>query len=373
MKQYHNLLETILSKGTLKDASRDNMPKTISLFGGVKCTYDLSKGFPILTTKKISFKTIATELLWFLRGDTNIKYLVDNKCNIWNEDAYAYYCKVVKKFSKQTEEPPFTLLMDDPNENKLRPLSFSEFIACIKENKISSYGNYTLGDCGVQYGELWRRFKGVNGDGDVVVIDQIKEVIRTLKTMPESRRHIIVAWNPCTLDDMALNACHTLVQFNCRKVSIEERSEIATNLLGNYDTSTNVDYMHKWFDKYNIPKYHLDCEMYQRSADSFLGVPYNISSYALLTEMLCKIENMIPGQFIHSFGDAHIYENHVTQVKEILSRDTEKYSLPKLVLNNEINWQQDFDELLKEDNLFSLENYQSYDTIKAELSTGINK
>lgn len=355
MKQYHEHLEAILKYGSKKDPAREGMPGSLSLFG-YQNRYDLSKGFPIVTTKKINFNNIVVELLWFLRGDTNIKYLKDNGCNIWDEDAYNYYKKVGRKHNIPEE--------DD--------LSFEEFIKWVKEgNSISLFDDYPkIGDCGKQYGWLWRNWEGniiqysnEYSKEEFEIIDQIKNLIEGLKSNPEGRRHIITAWNPATLDDMALNACHAFVQFNCRKLSGDDKIREMLKINPN---STEV---------FGIPNYYLDCQLYQRSADMFLGVPYNISSYALLTEIVAKICNMIPGDFIHSFGDSHIYDNHIDQVKEQLSRDPDKYELPKLKAHYNLkqgykNVGVDvFNDLSLQE--FELEGYKSYPAIKGKLSTGL--
>lgn len=351
MKQYHKHLEDILHYGTRKEPARERMPGSISLFG-YQNRYNLSEGFPILTTKKVNFKNIVVELLWFLRGDTNIKYLIDNGCSIWNEDAYNYYKKIVKKYNLRGNG-----------------YTFEEFVHTLKKSKdhdiIGLDGSaYRLGDTGKQYPWLWRSW-GYTDKGDYSIqdqgyihyeksIDQVKELIEGLKSNPMSRRHIITAWNPATLDDMALNACHAFVQFNCRKVSDKIKREI-------------YQYEYSQGNKsYQTPEYYLDCQLYQRSADMFLGVPYNIASYALLTEIVAKICNMIPGEFIHTFGDSHIYDNHIDQVKEILTRDVDKYKLPKLIIEDDCK---DIDRL--EIDMFGLQNYQSYPAIKAKLSTGL--
>lgn len=350
MKQYHDHLKAVIDRGTRKSAAREGMPGSLSLFG-YQNRYQLSEGFPILTTKKINFNNIVTELLWFLKGDTNIKYLVDNGCNIWNEDAYNYYKK--KAFVKD--------------------VCFEDFIEMIKSNDlrgIKDPNGYEIGDCGKQYGWLWRKWQGVTDpleEGESVeydlnesfeiahTIDQIKDIIEGLKSNPMGRRHIISAWNPATLDDMALNACHAFVQFNCREIDL-------------HDLTLFIDEGHPEFkDPYGVtPKYYLDCQLYQRSADMFLGVPYNIASYALLTEIIAKVCNMIPGEFIHTFGDSHIYNNHEEQVAEILSRDINKYPLPKLIIQDDCT---DIDRLFED--MFYLSGYQSYPTIKAKLSTGL--
>jgi thymidylate synthase len=413
MKQYHEHLKLILSEGTKKAPARPGMPGSISLFG-YQNRYDLQKGFPIVTTKKVSFKNIVVELLWFLRGDTNIKYLVDNGCNIWNEDAYNYYVKLAKKQGLPSVDF----------------LGFQRIIKGIwdgitsreegwdsREMEIIDHKpkNYEWGDCGKQYGWLWRKWEGTekienSSEGAIfkelhVVkpIDQLKTLIKGLKANPEGRRHIITAWNPATLDDMALNACHAFVQFNCRALTFEERKTYYFKNSNKYyhphydeKTVDNIEGISlgenpdKFFENLmnekgiNIPKYYLDCQLYQRSADIFLGVPYNISSYALLTHIIAKICNMVPGHFIHTFGDSHIYDNHMDQVTEILSRDPEKYPLPELKIPailetstwgyNELPpmekvWEDVINDLVPSD--FTLENYQSYPAIKAELSTGL--
>lgn len=377
MKQYHDHLRTILEKGTRKEPAREGMPGSTSLFG-YQNRYNLSEGFPILTTKKISFKNIVVELLWFLKGDSNIKYLVDNGCNIWNEDAFNYYNKICN------------------NQGILRRLMFDQFCENIKNNKLKSSGfikdweqpkNYTLGDTGKQYPWLWRSWEGDtwiegNTDGTDGVylqseyIDQIKSLIDGLKQSPMGRRHIITAWNPATLHDMALNACHAFVQFNCREIPLHKRISMYEKFGNSIDQHDLEDDILETLKENNIPKHYLDCQLYQRSADMFLGVPYNIASYALLTEIIAQSCNMVAGDFIHTFGDSHIYDNHLDQVNEILERDTEKYKLPKL----EINWNKDFISNIGNEirwlkyiriDDFNLIDYQSYPSIKAKLSTGL--
>ena len=345
MKQYLELAKAVKEKGTYKAPAREGMPGTTSLFG-YQFRHDLSEGFPLLTTKKLSFKNIVVELLWFLRGDTNIKYLVDNGCNIWNEDAYNFY---LKQFGRKLD-----------GSYDIEPMNFEQFIDRIKnpqgESRVDSL-NYKLGDCGKQYGALWRNWDGV---------DQIKELIDGLKNSRMSRRHLLSAWNPTTLNDMALNACHVLVQFNCRPLSYTERLSL--------NSKENIEkYGKNAFDF--TPKYKLDCQMYQRSADLFLGVPYNIASYALLTHILCKICNMVPGDFIHTFGDVHIYDNHMEQIDEQLSREPK--SLPTLEIVEEGNdWAAisnlDFDLIdILDHTDFKVKNYDPHPAIKGKLSTGL--
>lgn len=409
MKQYIELLKTIQEKGTYKPAARENMPGTQSLFG-YQFRHNLADGFPLLTTKKISFKNVVTELLWFLRGDTNIKYLVDNGCNIWNEDAYNYYLKQCKLYQWS------------------QPMSFETFVDQIKVGDVSMYdskGNkltYTLGDCGFQYGRVWRDWgehnvpsgilkindqyfsaaqkaefikewdKACRNSKPVIIqdirfeiqtitrkIDQIKTLIEGLKNNPESRRHIVTAIDPAHDQDLALYWCHAMFQFNCRPLTHEEKVQW---VMRNTDVEMENLYIYKETLKETTPKYYLDCQLYQRSADSVLGVPYNIASYALLTYIIAKICNMIPGEFIHSFGDVHIYDNHKEAVAEQLTREPKE--LPQLEFKDEFYYLCEelengpildlvtFLQELKPD-MFRVENYNPAPSIKAELSTGLIK
>lgn len=262
MKQYLSLLEEILNEGSRKE-DRTNTG-TISKFGTQR-VYDLEEGFPLLTTKKVHFKSVLVELLWFIAGDTNIKYLVDNGVRIWNEWPY-------EKFKKSNEYKGETL---------------EEFAQKIKE---SDEFAQKYGDLGPVYGAQWRNF---NGQG----VDQLEDVINQIKNNPDSRRIIINAWNPVQLKDMALPPCHAFVQFY-------------------------------------VNEGKLSCQLYQRSADIFLGVPFNIASYSLLTLMIAHVTGLKPGKFVHTTGDTHIYLNHIDQVKEQLSRTPKK--LPKILLKDSV-------------------------------------
>jgi len=334
MKKYLDLLETILENGILKEEARTGMPNTISIFGE-QLRFDLSEGFPLLTTKPMFFRGIVVELLWFMKGDTNIKFLVDNRCNIWNEDAYNYYLKKCKEsyfiMDQSIEEGP----------DGFYPLCFDMFIEEIKNTEgvvtCLKDKNYTFGDCGEQYGKLWRKWSKGNQyefEGEFTPseeVDQLKELLEGLEKNPMSRRHIITAWNPATLDDMALNACHVLVQFNCRPLTWEQKLEWAKRNI-NPDYFENL-YITELASSDRCPKYYLDCQLYQRSADVVLGVPFNIASYALLTMIISKVVNMVPGDFIHTFGDVHIYESHIEAVKEQIQR--KPMELSKLNINTE--------------------------------------
>ncbi|MBD5369742.1 MAG: thymidylate synthase [Bacteroides sp.] len=263
MKQYTDLLRHVLEKGVRKDDRTGT--GTISTFG-YQMRFDLSEGFPLLTTKKVHLKSIIHELLWFLAGDTNVKYLQDNGVRIWNEWA-------------------------SPD-----------------------------GDLGHIYGYQWRSWPAPDGRH----IDQISEVIDTIRNNPDSRRIIVSAWNVGDLDRMNLPPCHAFFQFY-------------------------------------VADGKLSLQLYQRSADSFLGVPFNIASYALLTMMVAQVCGLQPGEFIHTFGDLHIYRNHLDQVHEQLSRTPRK--LPKMILNPEVK---DIFSFKYED--FRLEGYDPYPAIKAEVS-----
>ncbi len=263
MQQYLNLLDHVLKNGTKKEDRTGT--GTISVFG-YQMRFDLAKGFPVLTTKKLHLRSIIHELLWFLQGNTNVKYLQENNVRIWNEWA---------------------------DEN---------------------------GELGPIYGYQWRSWPNQNGEH----IDQISQIIESIKNNPNSRRHIVSAWNVGEIKNMALPPCHIMFQFY-------------------------------------VADGKLSCQLYQRSADIFLGVPFNIASYALLTMMIAQVTGLKPGEFIHTLGDAHIYLNHLDQVKLQLSRNT--FDLPQMEINTKVNSIFDFK---YED--FELKNYKAHPSIKGEIS-----
>jgi len=263
MQQYHDLMKHVLLNGHIKEDRTGT--GTVSVFGH-QSRYDLSKGFPLVTTKKLHLKSIIHELLWFLSGDTNIKYLKDNGVSIWDEWA------------------------DDE------------------------------GNLGPVYGSQWRSWRGANGE----TIDQISKVIEAIKTNPDSRRLIVSAWNVGEIENMALPPCHAFFQFY-------------------------------------VADGKLSCQLYQRSADIFLGVPFNIASYALLTLMVAQVTNLMPGDFIHTMGDAHLYSNHIEQTKTQLQR--ELLPLPKMILNPAVKNIFDF-----KFSDFTLVDYQAHPHIKAPVA-----
>lgn len=310
MKQYHDYLKYILENGIKKDDRTGT--GTISVFG-YQMRFDLSKGFPLVTTKKLHFKSIAYELLWFLSGDTNVKFLNDNGVKIWDQWAYK-------------EDYIIKLIFDDPE----RPV----FVQ--KKSK---------GDLGPIYSRQWTAWRTPYGD----MINQIENVINQIKNNPDSRRLIVSSWNVEDLPDesltpqenvkmekMALAPCHVMFQFYTTELSLEERYSLYHNsLLTKEERFNNMNenkyYSHNELDNLKISKRKLSCMLTQRSADSFLGVPYNIASYALLTHMIAQQCGLEVGEFIWSGGDCHIYLNHLEQVKEQLSRTP--YDLPKLKIN----------------------------------------
>lgn len=282
--EYHNLLKLILETGKDKD-DRTNTG-TLSVFGH-QMRFDLSKGFPLLTTKKVSFKLVATELIWFIRGDTNIRYLLEYNNNIWNEWAFLKWIESDEYIGPDMTDFGHRALRD-PEFNE----QYREQLNIFKE-KILTDDDFMqrFGDLGNVYGKQWRQFETKDR-----VTDQLKEVIEQIKSNPHSRRHIVSAWNPGEIESMALPPCHTMFQFY-------------------------------------VNDNKLSCQLYQRSADVFLGVPFNIASYSLLTHLVARECGLEVGEFIHSMGDAHIYSNHIEAVETQLMRSS--YEAPKLQINSD--------------------------------------
>lgn len=325
-KQYQDLLKDILDNGVQKGDRTGT--GTISVFGR-QIRHKMSEGFPLLTTKKMPFKTIVTELLWFLRGDTNIKYLVDNNCHIWDGDAYRAY----------------EILMIGNEPEKI--LSMADFIDKIKnDDKFAE----KWGELGPIYGKQWRKWELVNYSIDHVeyglpndlYVDQIQNLINDLKTNPDSRRLMVNAWNVGELDQMVLPPCHYGFQVYTRELSFEQRIDLYIKKYDAIDGSNFNQYEH------TIPKRAISLMWNQRSVDTFLGLPFNIASYGLLLEIIAKEVNMIPDELIGNLGDVHLYTNHIKQAKEQIGRKythEERTELLKQAMGEE-NYDKAVDELM---------------------------
>lgn len=355
--EYFRLLNLILKDGRVKK-NRTGID-TIGIFGAqAKFNVDLN-AFPILTTKKVWFKGIVHELLWFIKGDTNIKYLVDNDVHIWDEWAFKKFSEYVKKREN---------LGADANLVKSIKTQ-DQYIEHIKRSDTFAvrYGNLGEGT----YGGMWRKFPyhrneqyenlgfhAVGEGHEFGGVDQLKKVINKLKTNPDDRRMIVSAWHPYWVDHCALPPCHCMFHFNTEELTFGERLELyyKAQVEGGCVSPSEKD-----MEDANIPKRRLNLLLYQRSCDTFLGVPFNITSYCLLLAMVSHCSNMVPGTFTHTYGDLHIYVNHKEQVKTQLAR-TPKL-LPKLWLNPSVR---DLFAFTYSD--IKLENYNPHPTIKAEVA-----
>jgi thymidylate synthase len=381
--KYQELLQDILDNGVVK--SDRTGTGTISVFGR-QIRHKMSQGFPLLTTKKMHWNSIVTELLWFLRGDTNIKFLLDYDCHIWDGDAYKNYVSKVEEYTSTLNVPndisEFQEVMDSVgNQIKSSVLSKEEFI-----NKIKTDNEFAKkwGDLGPIYGKQWRKWQGwvdMNGnEKGSLWYDQILEVVHSLKTNPDSRRLMVSAWNVAELDQMVLPPCHYGFQLYTRELSIEERLDLGyktyKELFEPFDFH-RVD--HEEIDElYPVPRRAISLMWNQRSVDTFLGLPFNIASYALLLEIIAKEVDMVPEDLIGNLGDVHLYSNHIEQAKEQISRTP--YELPTIEIT-ERNWYQH--QLVKEKlgpktfrdiilsyrpDCFELIGYESHPKIKAPLS-----
>jgi thymidylate synthase len=344
-RQYQQLLGDILENGVEKKDRTGT--GTISVFGR-QIRHKMSEGFPLLTTKKMAWKTMVTELLWFLRGDTNIKFLLDYDCHIWDGDAYKNY---TNNFLGYEDVP-----------------SKEEFI---KEIKTNSEFAKKWGELGPIYGSQWRSWKQWNVKnyvGGNIQIDQIQNLINELKTNPDSRRMMVSAWNVGELDQMVLPPCHYGFQVYTRELSIEEQVSLHEKM-GYTKNLDPLDY---------VPKRAISLMWNQRSVDTFLGLPFNIASYGLLLEIIAREVNMVPDELIGNLGDVHLYSNHIEQAKEQMYR--RPYDLPQVQIT-ERNWYQH--EKVKEHlgektfsekimsyrpECFELIGYESHPKIKAPLS-----
>ena len=419
-KQYKDLLKSILDYGVEKKDRTGTGTKSIF---GYTIRHKMSDGFPLLTTKKMAWKTMVTELLWFLRGDTNIKYLVDNDCHIWDGDAFKYYTKKVNEIIDGYKCGDIMGMQDHieklfSDSDKLTPLTMDEFI-----NKIKTDDEFAKkwGELGPIYGKQWRKWNCLNEgfvnlkEGEEIEvdlncinishqIDQIANLISELKTNPDSRRLMVNAWNVGELDQMVLPPCHYGFQVYTRELSLEERFEITDKVnkeirqdlysyafnnpiyTGGINQRPDDVERHECLNGLDIPTRAISLMWNQRSVDTFLGLPFNIASYGLLLELIAKAVNMLPDELIGNLGDVHLYNNHIEQAKEQISRTP--YELPKLNINTEF-WptengscgegpldavavfnsfkKDDFCKCLLEEDI-QLTNYQSHPTIKAPLS-----
>ena len=397
-KKYTDLLQDILDNGVEKKDRTGT--GTLSVFGR-QIRHNMSEGFPLLTTKKMAWKTMVVELLWFLRGDTNIKYLVDNDCHIWDGDAYQGYLKRVG--------------------DGLEPATKERFIEMIKngeESRVDANG-WRIGELGPVYGKQWRSWdvpkiltiekgKIENGIGtewgscERNPIDQIANLINDLKTNPDSRRLMVSAWNPADLPHQVLPPCHYSFQVYTREMSVQERQKYDNHfdsLIGEYPDH------HITLDKRGVPRRAISLMFNMRSCDTFLGLPFNIASYGLLLMMIADEVNMVPDELIGNLGDVHLYSNHIEQAKEQIGRELthierieklfETNKDAKSLLSQDLNEPEVISSLLLDelkvpirtrepyplptvhvrDGIFCssvndviLENYQSHPTIKAPLS-----
>jgi thymidylate synthase len=322
-KQYQELLQDILDNGVEKKDRTGT--GTISVFGR-QIRHKMSEGFPLLTTKKMPWKTIVTELLWFLRGDTNIKFLVDNNCHIWDGDAYKNYINNPAYKAESVAD-----LMGSQAGQLVKCSTQEEFI-----NKIKTDDEFAKkwGNLGKIYGAQWRswgrfEYEGFTQEGSETSnnidvnwkkpIDQIANLINDLKTNPDSRRLMVNAWNVGELDQMVLPPCHYGFQVYTRELSLDERVELRKK----HTKDGTVDYdnrNHNYLDHFNIPTRAISLMWNQRSVDTFLGLPFNIASYGLLLEIIAKEVNMVPDELIGNLGDVHLYSNHIEQAKEQIGR-----------------------------------------------------
>ena len=426
-KQYLDILKDIIDNGVWKNTRSGNVK---SVFGRTM-RFNLSEGLPLLTTKKVFTKGIIYELLWFLKGDTNIKYLVDNNVHIWDDDAFRWFKTLDFKYLEREEpyydeednkthidvqgyykldycifdleddiENSYTIVLNNDIQNEisvtiedLKNITKEQFIDYVKKNawihrydiyqgrKVSDKKIYQFGDLGEIYGKQWRNY-GISGK------DQIANIINTLKTNPDDRRMVLNAWNPDVLDNIALPACHMFATFWTRELTKEERIGIWFNkhnlneeIFNNdkfeshsenyylfkqyfYEKTITADELIKKIENENIPTRELSCSFTMRSNDFCCGNPYNICQYAFLTYMFCEICNMKPGELIYIGNDVHIYENHIEQAEEQISRKGSDI-MPKLSFKRKIN---DINDFTYED--FVISDYHPDAPIKYPLNVG---
>jgi thymidylate synthase len=383
--QYQTLLQTILEHGVEKDDRTGTGTKSIF---GYTVRHNMQEGFPLLTTKKMAWKSVVVELLWFLNGRTDLRYLLENDCHIWTGDAYKVWDK-----DYDYEHPPFS----GPYPPRLTHKEFEEKI--LNDDAF----NEMYGDLGPIYGKQWRSWEGLNSN-----TDQIQNLINDLKTNPDSRRLMVSAWNVGELGQMTLPPCHYGFQMYTRPLTEDERTQYWCKL-HDKDISYGRELTHSKLDALRAPKMGLSLMWNQRSVDTFLGLPFNIASYGLLLEILAREVNMMPDQLIGNLGDTHLYLNHLDQAKEQIGRElTWEEQVQWVMKNTNVEWENlyiveeiakettpkhtrqpyplptlkhmktdEFYKSLSEDQSlfahldstdFQLENYQSHPPIKAPLS-----
>jgi len=339
--QYQGLLDDILNFGVKKNDRTGT--GTLSVFGR-QIRHNMNDGFPLLTTKKMAVKSVMTELKWFLKGDTNIKYLVDNGCKIWNGDAYKNYLNIYNYNFK--------------DDDTIEPLTMDEFMEDFNEDQEF---REQWGELGPIYGKQWRSWKSIDTNWEYqedwlsTNVDQIQNLINELKTNPDSRRLMVNAWNVSELHEMTLPPCHYGFQVYTRELNLDERIDFHNK----GSISKSSDYFHEHLDDMGVPKRAISLMWNQRSVDTFLGLPFNIASYGMLLELLAKEVNMIPDELIGNLGDTHLYLNHIEQAKEQLSREPKPH-LPKLKLSNVDILEGEFD--------YEILHYHCHPTIKAPIS-----
>lgn len=335
-KQYIELISYVLEKGyTSSDRTGTGTKKVF----GKLIEHNMSDGFPLLTSKKMFVKGILHELLWFLKGDTNIKYLVDNDVYIWVGDCYKKY----KEYASNLNEPDYDVHIEDINQNCVRILTEKEFIDRIKSDTVFAS---KWGELNKVYGSEW-----VNWDDS---INQVQEVIDTLHTNPDSRRMMVTAWNPTNVRNALLPPCHFIWQVFTRELTLDERKALVP------DNTPNL-YTHLDCDSINLPKREISLLFNMRSVDMPLGWPFDIASYGFLLSMLAQVVNMVPGELKCMLADTHIYLNQIDGCNELINRNT--HVLPKIKLNKDVKNIFDF----KYDDI-KIENYISEDKLYFPLS-----
>ncbi len=325
MYSYLSILRELVEKHDKGSFKKDRTGTgTVSSFGA-QLRFDLGNGqVPLLTTKKLHLKSIIHELIWFFQGSENIGYLREHGIRIWDEWADS-----------------------EGNLGPVYPVMWRQWPDFKENSSVDS-----LPGLGYTYSVKSNK------------IDQLQNVIEGIRLNPESRRHIVSAWNPALLEKQALPPCHTLFQFNCEEISHLDRIKILDTIT-NFSSYPEDSRYFRWLEEYKIPKYYLDCQLYQRSADWFLGVPFNIASYSILTHIIGKLTNTLPREFIHTFGDYHLYLNHIEQAKEQLARKPMTHIKPFVLLNSQ-NWNNSIDKVTYEDIIII--DYDAYPNIKAPVA-----